>query len=235
MLDETDLSLEKNWFNSCLAEKAISNLKKNHMDAIYATDRTDALAKILEMIPEGSTIGFADSITLHQIGLFDHLASRKPAKVISPMQWDADGTSIYDVEQRLELQHEVLTADVYITGVNAVTLDGKLVSTDGRGNRVAPMIFGPGMIIFVAGINKIVPDAEAARDRIRRVCAPINAKRHFEKHKIAPIGELPCAKTGFCVDCNYSDRICCFTVIIEGSGVGKEPKKVIIVGEELGI
>ena len=237
-MDETDLSSEKEWHYACLAQKAIANLKKNRFEAVYAADCGEALQLILGMIPEGSRIGFADSVTLDQIGLFDQLHTRKPVEVLRPMLHDEEGNLVQSFEETFDLQCKVLTADVYICGTNAITLDGKLVSTDGMGNRVAPMIFGPRITIFVAGANKIVPDVTSARERIRTVCAPINVKRHIEKHNTHYLEDLPCAKTGFCADCKHPMRICAATVILDSAGLGihmGREKKVVIVGEELGI
>lgn len=238
-MDEKDLSPEKKWHYSCLAEKAVAALKKNGFDAIYAADCSEALRVILEMIPEGAVIGAADSMTLDQIGVFEHIHTRKPAEVLQPMRHDEEGNLVLSIEELVAMQRRVLTSDVYICGANAATLDGKLVSTDGVGNRVAPMIFGPQKTIIVLGANKIVPDAEAARERIRRICAPLNVKRHIEKHNLHGIyDDLPCAKTGLCADCKHPMRICATTVILECAGkytlIGME-KKVVIVGEELGI
>jgi hypothetical protein len=238
MPDETNMTEEMKWYYACRAEKAVASLRRNRMDAVFAPDRKEALAKVLELIPEDSVIGLADSITLDEIDLFDHLQSRKPKEIIRPMQWKEDGSHMYGGRDRVEMQLRVLTSDVYITGVNAVTLDGKLVSVDANGNRVAPMIFGPKRCIIVAGANKIVADAEAARERVRQI-SPINIRRHILKHKATPMEDLPCAKTGICSDCNSPARICNYTVIIESMGfniLGKgETKKVVIVGESLGI
>lgn len=57
-----------------------------------------------------------------------------------------------------------------------------IVNTDGGGNRVAPMIFGPAMVVIVVGVNKIVKDLDAAFDRIFEFCAPVNVKRHLKTH-----------------------------------------------------
>ena len=239
IVDEKDLSDQKRWYYACQAEKAVTSLVKNRMDAIFAVDRKDALEKVLERIPENSVIGFADSATLFQIDLFDNLERRKPKEIIRPVQWDEFGNPVYKGQERTDRELRVLTSDVYICGVNAVTLDGKLVSTDGLGNRVAPMIYGPRKVIIVAGANKIVPNAEAGRERVRTICGPTNTRRHFEKHHSVRFGNLPCYKTGFCSDCNRPERICNYTVIIESQGidliVGASPKSVVIVGEELGI
>ena len=123
-----------------------------------------------------------------------------------------------------------------MVGSNAVTLDGKLVNTDGRGNRVAPMIYGPDRVIVVAGANKLVNDMEEALLRIRQIAAPVNVRRHYIKHNNPHFGELPCARTGSCADCNHDWRICRYTVIIEGAMPWERGRiNVVLVGEELGI
>ena len=67
----------------------------------------------------------------------------------------------------MENRRKAFMADVYLTGTNAITMDGKLVNIDKTGNRVAAMCFGPKKVIVVAGVNKIVENEEAAVGRIR--------------------------------------------------------------------
>ena len=116
--------------------------------------------------------------------------------------------------------------DVFMTSANAVTMDGKIVSVDRAGNRVAGMIFGAPRVILIIGRNKIVADVEAAIDRIRNVIAPIHQKRKEKK--------TPCVKTGKCQDCNAPDRGCNITVILE-----KRPLltdiTILLVDEDLGL
>ncbi len=106
---------------------------------------------------------------------------------------------------------------------------------DGAGNRVSAMIYGPTKVIVVVGANKIVKDVDAAIERIHSVAAPLNARRHQLKHHANDFGELPCVRTGVCVDCNHPWRICRYTVIIEGQMGQKGRFNVVLVGEELGL
>ena len=57
MVDEKDMSMETKWYWGHMAQKAIQALKKNNFDAEYVADRKEALAKIIERIPAGATIG----------------------------------------------------------------------------------------------------------------------------------------------------------------------------------
>jgi len=87
-----------------------------------------------------------------------------------------------------------------------------------------------------AAISKIVKDVDEALERIHQVAAPINARRHYLKHHYDSLADLPCVRTGRCVDCTHDEKICCYTVIIEGAMSSEKDRiNVVLVGEELGI
>ena len=233
MIDETDISEEKKWFHEKRAGTVVTNLQKKNINAQYVSSRQEALSVILEMVPPGATVTRGDSLSFAQVGVIPELIKRNQNKVIDPLQRDADGYLSEEMEQRMR---EAFSSDVFLTGTNAITLDGKLVSTDGRGNRVSAMIFGPKKVIIVAGVNKIVKDLNEAMERIHQTCAPMNAKRHYLKFHRPEYGNLPCFRTGKCVDCSHDERICCYTVIIEHVKIREKGRiNVVLVGEELGI
>jgi len=184
MLDERDISEERKWFYQERARAAVANLQKRNINAQYVLTCQDALPIVLEMIPKGVTIARGDSVSLEQVGVISELRKRNQNKIIDPFERDAEGFYLVEWEQRRKMMREAFSSDVFLTGTNAVTLDGKLVSTDALGNRVAAMLFGPEKVIVVAGVNKIVKDVDEALVRIREVAAPINAKRHYLKHHI---------------------------------------------------
>ncbi len=227
MWDRKDISQERHWYYQQLAQKCIAAFAKSTVPAQYVDNHEEALSKLLSLIPEGASVGFGDSVTLFQIGIDDALEKRNKNKLVNPFR--KDGKDIFPTD--INVARRALTADIFLTGVNAVTLDGKLVSIDGRGNRVAGLIFGSERAIVVAGANKIVANVDEALKRIKHVAAPLNAKRHLLKHGFE--NPPPCALTGVCVDCRHPKRICNFTVIVEGQ---MRPRlEVLLVGEELGI
>jgi hypothetical protein len=204
----------------------IARLDENNIPAFYAASGPEALRTVLPMIPEGSVVGFGDSLTLRQIGLLDALENGNYT-FLNP--W-APGTS---AEENIAIKRRALTADVFVTGTNALTRDGLIVNVDGHGNRTAAMLFGPDKVIIVVGINKIVVDLDAALERIRNVAAPLNVQRHEEFDPMPPCGE-----TGVCSDCDSPWRICNKTIIIERQYDNEKYTPVInvvIVGEELGL
>ncbi len=235
-MNEADLSQEMRWYYEQRARRAVANLKRRNLDAQYVADRHRALPIVMDMIPEGAVVGFGDSVTLVEVGIFEALERRKGNTILNPFARDAEGHSLLEGVELVETMRQVLTSDVYLMSANAITLDGKVVNTDMVGNRVAAMIFGPKKVIVVAGANKIVKDVEEAVQRIRNVAAPINAKRHQLKHHLDFFGELPCVKTGLCIDCRHPRRICRYTVILEAGRMGENDRtSIVIVGEELGI
>jgi hypothetical protein len=236
MIDETDLSQERNWLYEQRARTVVKNLQKRNMNAQYVPSRQEAFSAVMDMIPPRAIVARGDSVSLDQIGIIPELLGRNQNNIIDPFEKDADGFLVPKPEERRRLQREAFFADVFLTGTNAITLDGKLVNIDGLGNRVAAMIFGPEKVIVIAGVNKIVKDINEALERIHNVAAPVNAKRHYLKHHRPEFGDLPCVRTGSCVDCNHAWRICRYTVIIEGTMAREKGRiNVVLVGEELGI
>jgi hypothetical protein len=236
MIDETDLNEEKKWLYEQHAKIAVKNLQKKNICAQYVATRQEGLTTVLEMIPMGATVARGDSVTIDQLGIIPEL-NKRGHKIIDPLERAADGSYLFpNIGDRKKLAREIFSADIFLVSTNAVTLDGKLVNTDAWGNRVSAMIFGPEKVIIVAGINKIVKNVNEALERIRKVAAPMNAKRHALKHHRQDFGALPCAITGECVDCNQDWRLCRYTTIIEGTMIREKGRiNVVLVGEELGI
>ena len=68
--------------------------------------------------------------TYYQVGLISELQRTKRDLLLDPFERNANGSLVTTAEARLALMRKVLTADIFLTGVNAITVDGKLVSTD---------------------------------------------------------------------------------------------------------
>lgn len=198
-----------------MIEQTIRSLCKNNMPAELVKDRHAARQKALSMIGDDVVIGAGGSVTAEQCGIWGALRGRQGF-----FDWMRPGIS---PEEKSELRRKSLLADVFVTGTNAITMDGKLYNCDFYGNRVAAMVFGPKKVIVVAGKNKIVKNIQEAKERMETVAAPLNSKR-LGRH-------TPCVKAGYCTDCDSPERICCHTVIQE-----RQMQKrihVIIVDEEL--
>lgn len=195
----------------------VKNLKSHHFDAYYCANKEEALAKALELIPEGVTVGWGGAQSAEDIGLLE--AIRKgPYQAI-------DRDTAKSPAERVALMKKALLSDVFIVGANALSLDGQMVNIDGNGNRVAAIVYGPDSVIVIAGMNKVVATLEDAIQRTRTIAAPMN-KQRFNL-------ETPCEVTGACADCKSENCICNQLLITRNSKPAGRIK-VILVGEELG-
>ena len=198
--------------------KVVEALKKRHFDAYYVSTKEEALKKALEIIPENHSIGWGGSLSIDGIGLKEEL-KKAGHKMI-------DRDLAKSPEERTKLMVEALCCDTFLMSSNAITEDGQLFNIDGVANRVAALCFGPKSVVIVAGMNKVVPNLDAAYHRVRGFSAPANAQR-FEIN-------TPCKITGECANCTSEECICnqfVTTRLCKPAG----RIKVILVGEDLGI
>lgn len=195
----------------------VKNLQSRHFDAYYCADKEEALAKALELIPEGASVGWGGAQSAEDIGLLE--AIRKgPYRAI-------DRDTAKDMQERVAIMKKAMLADVFVVGANALSLDGQMVNIDGNGNRVAAIVYGPDSVIVIAGMNKVAATLEDAVQRARTIAAPMNKQRF-------PLN-TPCEVTGACADCKSESCICNQLLITRNSKPAGRIK-VILVGEELG-
>jgi len=195
----------------------VRNLQKRHFGAYYCETGEEALAKALELIPEGCSIGWGGATSAEQIGLLKALRKGNYRPI--------DRDTAESPEQRTQMMRQCLLADWFVTGANAISLEGEMVNIDGMGNRVAAIVYGPGKILVIAGMNKVVDTLEDAMTRARTVAAPVNKQRFG--------GETPCGVTGSCADC-LSDGCICNQILITRNCRPAGRITFILVGEELG-
>ena len=200
--------------NELLAKKVIQGLSSRNMSGYYTENKEAALAQALALIPEGSTVTMGGGMSVHEIGLVEAMKNGNYSFI------DRDAMS--DKRAAMLAAYD---ADVFLTGVNAMTEDGILVNIDGNANRVSAIANGPKKLVCIVGMNKVCKDVDGAMKRARNVAAPINAQRFGLS--------TPCAKTGSCMDCKSPDTICCQILITRFS---RHPGRihVILVNDNLG-
>ena len=201
--------------NALLAETVIKGLKTRNMTGWYASSREEALDIALGLIPEGSSVTMGGAMSAHEIGLVDALKSGNYRFI------DRDA-----YEDKRAAMLAAYDADVFLSGVNAMTSDGILVNIDGNANRVSAIAQGPRKVIFIVGMNKVCgADLDSAMKRARNIAAPVNAQRFGLS--------TPCTKTGTCMDFKSPDTICCQFLITRYSR-HTDRIHVILVNDSLG-
>lgn len=171
-----------------------------------------AVEKLYELI-QNHTVGFGGSMTL------------KKLNVINNLDIYAKNVFYHLPGQAGDDERKALTADFYLTSVNAVSLDGHIVNIDGTGNRTAATCFGPKEIIYFIGKNKITPTLEKAIFRAKDTA--VKLAKYYKRN-------TPCVKTGKCEDCLTSECICSITTIHRKKPAGIK-STVFLINEELGM
>jgi len=201
-------------------QKALAN---NGFDVYLAQNR--ALAKevfFAQILPDLKVASFSwgDSLTLKTTEILDELFACEQIQGINTFEAGIDRHEL------LERRRQALLVDLFLTGSNAVTLDGKIINLDMIGNRTAPISFGPKKVVLFIGRNKVTGDMVEAMARVKAISAPLNAKRHQMK--------TPCTQSGRCHDCNSPQRICnSWSIISKCFPPGRI--KVVLIDEELGL
>ncbi len=201
-----------------LAKTVIGNLNKRQMEGYYFPTAKEAVEKALSLLSEDAVVSFGGSTTLSETGMLDALRACPSIQLL-------DREAVADAAAKDDIYRKSFLADAYFMSSNAITTAGELVNIDGNGNRVAALIYGPKEVIILAGMNKIVPSAEEAVNRVRGTATPPNCIRLGR--------QTPCAMTGVCGDCLSSDCICNQIVITRRSGT-KGRIKVLLIGEAFG-
>lgn len=207
-------------------QKVIDALRKNRMLADYVATKEEVVPFVKALITEGSTVATGGSRTLDETGVIRLLRDG------NFVFYDRNNPAL-SPEEKAELTAKGATADYYLCSSNAVTEQGVLYNVDGFSNRVAAIANGPKHVIMVVGVNKIVPDLDAAIRRVKTIAAPLNTKRLN--------CDTYCRQTGVCMGvdgcmtdgCHSPARICCSYLVSAQQRV-ENRIHVILVGENLG-
>ena len=197
-------------------QQMADKLKRHQFEALVVENAQEAVKAVMDLIPAGASVGFGGSATVRDLKLYDLLKDEGHEVfwhwMVAPQEMNT-------------MRKKSADADYYLLSANALTEEGEIVNTDGSGNRVASMFFGPKNVIFIIGRNKLVEDYEAAIHRIRNVASPLNAKRLNYN--------TPCAVLGYCTDCSHPQRMCSVTGVLHRPTSGVK-MHVILVNEDLG-
>ena len=166
---------------------------------------------------ENKTIGFGGSVTLHELNLYENLSKN------NLVYWHDKKPEELTV---FETRKKASTSEIYISSVNAISLDGDIINIDYTGNRVGAISFGVEKVYLIIGKNKIAPDYDSALYRARNIASPLNAKRLNRK--------TPCAIKGDkCYNCNSPERICRNLSVLWQKPMGSE-YEIILINDNLG-
>jgi hypothetical protein len=136
-------------------------LEEHGFSVEVVDDLAAAREAVLARIPEGSSVMTNTSVTLQETGIADAINDGGP--------YDSARNRMFALDFATQVQEMKAIAgqpDYALGSVHAVTRDGTLVIASASGSQLASYAWGAANVIFVVGAQKLVPTAEAARERI---------------------------------------------------------------------
>src|SRR6202035_714062 len=125
-------------------------------------DLDAARQAVLGRIPEGSSVMTNTSVTLAETGLTDAIND-------GGARWESARNKMFALDFATQVQQMKAIGgqpDYALGSVHAVTRDGTLVIASASGSQLASYAWGAANVILVAGAQKLVPDLQAAHERI---------------------------------------------------------------------
>jgi acyl-CoA hydrolase len=169
---------------------------EEHGFSVEVVDDLDAARQaVLARIPEGSSVMTNTSVTLAETGIADAIND-------GGGRWESARNRMFALDfatQAQEMKAIGGQPDYALGSVHAITADGTLVTASASGSQLASYAWGAANVIFVVGVQKLVPTLEAARQRIYQHSLPLEDARaqaaygqHSQVGKILEIHqELP--------------------------------------------
>nr|WP_272931340.1 lactate utilization protein [Halobacterium noricense] len=187
-----DVDVDDDWDSHPTADElaeAVENLEASGFDVEVVEDAEAALDVLVDEIPSGASVMNGHSTTLEEVGFDDYLNE-------GDHDWEnlaAEIWSIDDDEERDAARRDAQTADYFLGSANGIAREeGTLVAADLSGSRVGAYPFAAKNLLLVAGVNKVVDDVEAARDRLHEYAYEFENQRAQDAYGVesAPSKEL---------------------------------------------
>jgi LUD domain len=153
---------------------------EEHGFSVELVDNLDAAREaVLALIPEGSSVMTNTSVTLEETGIAD--------AIDNDGRYESARNEMMSLDYATQLQDMKAVAgqpEYALGSVHAVVRDGTLVIASASGSQLASYAWGAANVIFVVGAQKLVPDAQAARERIYEHSFPLEDARAFGAYEI---------------------------------------------------
>jgi len=141
--------------------RTVLALEEHGFGVDVVDDLESAHDAVLALIPEGSTVMTNTSVTLQETGIADAINSEG--------RYDSARNRMLALDFATQVQEMKAIAgqpDYALGSVHAITRDGTLVIASASGSQFGSYAWGAAHVIFAVSTDKLVPDLDAARERI---------------------------------------------------------------------
>ena len=143
-------------------QRTIQALAARNVEAVLLQSREDTLAKLKELVPEGSEVFVNTSETLTTIGYTEYMHDNDRYVNLHDRMM-----ALPDPAAQREFRRKTTTADYFVGSVQAIAETGEIVIASGSGSQIGAYSYGARRVILVAGTQKICPTLADAEARTR--------------------------------------------------------------------
>ncbi len=154
----------------------VAALHAHGFGAEVVDDLAAARKAVLARIPHGARVWRNTSITLDEAGISAEIDAADGPYESVRLAMTAQNFASRQMK-------EIAAAPDYALGsVHAITQDGELLIGSASGSQFATVAWGAQNVVLVAGLQKVVPDLETARRRVREHSLPLENVRAQEAY-----------------------------------------------------
>ena len=143
-------------------QRTIEALAARNVEAVLVSSGEEALAKLKELVPEGSEVFVNTSETLSTIGYTAYMQGNGRYVNLHDQMM-----ALPDPAEQREFRRKTTTADYFVGSVQAIAETGEIVVASGSGSQIGAYSYGAKRLILVAGTQKICPTLAEAEARTR--------------------------------------------------------------------
>ncbi len=153
-------------------ERAAVHLRRRGFEVVVVETLPDARREALSRIPAGAEVLDGPSRSLEETGIPAALADDARVTLLKPRLRATDRAT-----QSAEIRRLSQAPGVTIGSVHAITEGGEVLVTSGTGSQIGPYAYGAGRVIWVVGIQKIVPPFAEGMNRLEQYSLPLENER----------------------------------------------------------
>ncbi len=117
------------WYKTESIKRTIKNLENHNMKGFYIENKEELLSLLDQLIPDHTTVGVGDSLTMVELGVLDYFRERN----IQFLDKYKDNITRSEKEK---LYINNFASDTFVCSTNALTEQGELFNIDGNGSEL---------------------------------------------------------------------------------------------------
>lgn len=158
-------------------ERTVKALEANGIHAIIAANAEEARARLFEILPAGAEVFTSTSRTLDTLGVQSEIDQRYNSVRVKLAELDPK-------TQGREMVKLGATPEVTLGSVHAVTETGSLVIASATGSQLAGYASAAAKVIWLVGVQKIVPNLDEALKRLYEYTLPLEDERALQAYGV---------------------------------------------------